>query len=200
MSSSTSFTSGEYPRGRRPGGQDTRAAIVAAARACFTEVGYERASLRAIARRAGVDPALVHHYFDGKPALFVEVLHMAADPRRIAERLHIEPGREKGSKLVAAFLGMWEPGPRFISLVQAVSGSPDAADGLREFLSERVWSFVAGAEPDGDGVPVRRALIASQLFGVGWTRYVLRLEPFASASIEQVAAWVGPTIDRYFDP
>jgi AcrR family transcriptional regulator len=175
---------------------------VAAARAAFAEQGYERASLRGIARRAGVDPALVHHYFGGKPDLFVEVLHLASDPRLIAERIH-ESGRGWGTDLAAAFLGLWErPRPDgrspFVSFVEAIAASQEASDGLREFLSDRVWSYV----DDGDGNEVsalRHCLVASQLFGMAWTRYVVRLEPFASAPLADVAAWVGPAIDRAID-
>jgi len=206
LSSSTQFTSGERGEpaaralGRRPGKPCTREAIVAAARAAFAEQGYERASLRGIARRAGVDPALVHHYFDGKPELFVEVLHLAEDPRDIAARMR-DVGSGGGKDLVAAFLQLWErPRPDgrspFVGLVEAVAASQEASDGLREFLVDRVWSYVDEGRDDQEGAAVRHCFIASQLFGLAWTRYVLRAEPFASASINQVAEWVGPAIDR----
>jgi AcrR family transcriptional regulator len=189
--------------GRRPGKQDTRADIVAAARASFADCGYERSSIRAIARRADVDPALVHHYFASKAALFVEALFMQSDPRVLAEEIHAErasPGA--GRDLVRGFLSIWDrptadgATPPFVSVVQAVSGSPQAADGLREFLMERIWTYV-GRDEDPDVAAMRRSLIASQLFGLGWTRYILRLEPFASASTDQLADWVGPTLDRF---
>jgi AcrR family transcriptional regulator len=186
--------------GRRPGKQDTRQAIVMAARQAFAEQGYESTSLREIARRAGVDPALVHHYFAGKPALYVEVINLGRDPRAIVEEVRgAAPG--KGTLMVLGFLGLWEggsdDGSRFISAVQAMSSSPEAADGFREFLAERVWSFVADPDEDPDAGALRRCQVASQLFGLAWSRYLIRLEPFASATPEQLAAWVGPTIDRY---
>src|ERR1700722_12811986 len=96
------------PGGRRPGRQGTRAAILEAARASFAEDGYERVSLRGIARRAGVDPALVHHYFGGKPALFVEVLHLGRDPRGIVEEVADDPPAGRGVRLVRAFLAQFE--------------------------------------------------------------------------------------------
>jgi AcrR family transcriptional regulator len=183
--------------GRRPGNQDTRAAILAAARACFTEEGYEQASLRGIARRAGVDPALVHHYFAGKAQLFVEVLYLGRDPRQTAEAVMAsEAGR--GERLMREFLRQWErPGAerdtRFVNMAQAVAGSSGAADALREFLVERVWSTTL---PDaGPAEELRRCRVSSQLFGVAWDRYVLRLEPFASASIDEIAAWMGPLVE-----
>jgi AcrR family transcriptional regulator len=188
------------PGGRRPGRQCTRAAILEAARASFAEDGYERVSLRAIARRAGVDPALVHHYFGGKPALFVEVLHMGRDPRGIVEEMVEDHAPGHGARLVRAFLAVWEErggedrNAPYVNLVQAVAASPHAADGLREFLTERVWAKVVVDEDPADG-KLRRALVASLLFGVAWNRYLLRLEPFASATMDDVAGWVGPGIE-----
>jgi AcrR family transcriptional regulator len=175
---------------------------VAAARAAFAEQGYERASLRGIARRAGVDPALVHHYFDGKPDLFVEVLHLASDPRLLAAAIH-ESGRGRGTDLAAGFLRLFErPRPDgrspFVGLVEAVAASREASDGLREYLAERVWSYVDQGQ-DADEAAVRHCFVASQLFGLAWTRYILRLEPFASAPVDEVAAWIGPAIDRAVD-
>jgi AcrR family transcriptional regulator len=202
MISSTGGPLDRTSAGRRPGHPDTRSEIIASARALFTETGYERASLRAIARQAGVDPALVHHYFANKAALFVEALYMNTDPRVVAERIHAEVGSgQAGRDLVSAFLGIWDrPGrgaaQSFTSAVQAVSASREAADGLREFLMERVWSIVGrGEQPEV--AALRRSLVASQLFGLGWTRYVLRLEPFASAPVRVLADWLGPTIDGW---
>jgi AcrR family transcriptional regulator len=98
------------PRGRRPAGSDTRAEIVAAARTEFAEAGYAAASIRSIARRAEVDPALVHHYFDGKPALFGEVLDFPVNPEVLLRRLHETPREKLGSALVATFLDVWDDG------------------------------------------------------------------------------------------
>jgi AcrR family transcriptional regulator len=185
--------------GRRPGKGDTRADIVAAARVCYADQGYDRASIRGIARRAGVDPALVHHYFDGKPPLFVEVLKLAG-PAAVEEADEsARPGQ--GAELLRAFLLLWEPldplaGAAFVNAVQAASASPAAANGLREFLVDRVWAHV-GRQDDPADRALRRALVASQLIGVAWDRYLLRLEPFVSATIDEIALWVGPTLDRY---
>jgi AcrR family transcriptional regulator len=175
---------------------------VAAAGAAFVEQGYERPSLRGIARRAGVDPALVHHYFGGKAALFAEALKLGRDPREIA--LQMAQGGT-GTDLALAFLGLWEGSrPRaggvssFVTAAQAVCSSPEAAAGLREFLEERVWSVLPcdqGVDPGERDL--RRGLVMSQLMGMGWARYVLRFEPLASASVEEVARMVGPTLDRY---
>ncbi len=186
------------PAGRRPRGADTRTEILDAARQAFAEEGYEHSSVRGIARRAGVDPALVHHYFGDKARLFVEILHLTRDPRAGVDDMHATGG-VTGARIVRNFLAGWEggtddegPGGRFATVVEAVASSPRAADALREFLEERVWSRVA--EP-----PRSRALITAQLFGLAWTRYVLRVEPVASADPEELAVWVGATIDTLLE-
>ena len=206
MSSSTEFPTGEShhrvrQRGRRPGKTDTRAAILAAADTVFAEDGYAEASLRGIAQLAEVDPALVHHYFDGKAALFVEVMGLPSDFAVVRDEVSRSPG-SKGAALVERFLVYWDGdkatgrASSFLSLVQAVSSSPQAAQSLNQFLADRIWSRVV-RDPDDAEWHLRRALIASQLAGLGFQRYVQCLEPLASATPAQVATWVGPTIDRY---
>lgn len=189
--------------GRRPGKRDTRAHILDAARAAFVEGGYDRPSLRAIARRAGVDPALIHHYFDGKAALFAEVMRLGRDPREIAMEM-AEVGGD-GTHLAQAFLEVWERGrpweggqAPFVTTCQAVSSSPEAAAGLREYLEERVFS-VTDCDAGPEESHARKGLVASQLMGIAWVRYVLALEPIASAPIERVARWIGPTLDAYMN-
>jgi len=185
------------PRGRRPGKRDTRAEILDAARQAFRAEGYDRATIRSVARRAAVDPSLVHHYFGDKAGLFVAAMDLARDPRQVAEQLSREGG-PKGVGLVLAFLAIWEgprstgePGSAFVAMVQAASTAPEVATALREFLSERVW------RPEGGEPAWAPALVSSQLAGIGWARYIMRVEPIASATPEEVAAFVGPTIDRY---
>jgi len=188
--------------GRRPGRPETRAEILEAARELFAAEGYEGASLRAIARRAGVDPALVHHYFADKPALFMGAMRLPFDPRPVQE--HGEAGGFSGTRVVQRFVEMWDEAERtesnFVAVAQAMCASPAVADAVREFLGERV--FARAPDPDGaaPGEPLamrRRALISAHLVGLAWTRFVLRLEPVASASPELVARWAGPAIERY---
>jgi AcrR family transcriptional regulator len=181
---------------------------VAAARRCFAADGYDHTSIRGIAREAAVDPALVHHYFQGKPALFVEVIHAVRDP---GEPLHIDGcPPTPGAHAVLGFLSVWEPldedGPerfhrgapatnRFCTAMQAVTASPDIADALREFLLDRVWARIPHRPGEDDDVwKLRRALVASQLVGMGFQRYVMRLEPVASATPLQLARWFGPAV------
>jgi AcrR family transcriptional regulator len=178
--------------GRRPGRPDTRGEILRVAREYFQEVGYAGASLRGIAVRALVDPSLVHHYFpDGKAALFAEALQFARDPRLVVEEVAATGGG--GAGVVRGFLGLWEGpgGGDFVSVAQAMCTSPAIADAVREYLAERIWTRTQG------GQNAQRALVASQLMGLAWVRYVLRLEPLASAPVEEVAALIGPTLDNY---
>lgn len=190
--------------GRRPGKRDTRADIVTAARSVFAEAGYAQASLRGIAHRAGVDPALVHHYFDGKAPLFAEVMGLPAGLPDAAADLTARQ-TPRGGEIVLAFVRLWDrqsaqtdgPNP-FLSLVQAMTSSPHAADSLAEFAAER---FSPPAATNSKEAQLRRSLVGSQLLGLGFQRYVLRSPPLADAPPEQVAAWAGPAIDRYLhDP
>ncbi len=200
-------------KGRRPGKRDTRAEIVGAARRVFAQAGYDRASLRAIAAEAGVDPALIHHYFaGGKPLLFAESMHLGSDPRRIVDGIgHLEPhpgagAPSLGQAIVAGFLAMWDAadaeagspaGTSFVTFVQAASASPAAADAVREFLTDRIWSKAAAQQIPAEQRARNQSLVASQLMGLGFARYVLRLPALVEASADQLSRWAGPTIDRY---
>jgi AcrR family transcriptional regulator len=186
------------PAGRRPGVPNTRQSILDAAQAEFAAAGYNAASVRRVARRAGVDPSLVYHYFTDKAGLFVACLDLPADPRAVQAEVGLGP--PSGARIVDRFLAQWEqgedePGRSFVTLTQAVSSAPEVARALREFLAERVWAH----RPGGDSQAARKtaSLVSSQLLGVAWARYVMRMEPLASAPRADVAEWVGPTIDRY---
>jgi AcrR family transcriptional regulator len=184
--------------GRRPGEAVTRQAIIEAARTCFLEQGYTATTIRAVARHAGVDPALVYHYFGDKPGLFVALLELPVDPRRV--RNQASRGGFSGVKLVERFLAQWETGPQppgqtFVAVAQAMSASPEVARAMREFLAERVWSDPP-IETDPETLERVYGLVSVQLMGTAWTRYILRTEPIASASRREVAAIVGPVIDR----
>jgi AcrR family transcriptional regulator len=184
------------PPGRRPGGPDTRSAIIDAARAEFAERGYSAATIRQVARRAAVDPSLVYHYFTDKAGLFVASINLPADPRQVQRGAR--GARLDGARIVDSFLAQWEdgttePGQSFVTLTQAVSSAPEVARAVRDFLTERVWAHHDGA--DGESVALTTSLVSSQLLGAAWARYVIRMEPIASAPRSQVAAWLGPIIE-----
>ena len=157
--------------------------------------------MRGIAKRAGVDPALVHHYFTDKSELFVETMALPMDPRKVQAQVAADSHGFSGERLVERFLTQWEMGPpgqgsSFVTLVQAMAASPRTADTMREFLSDRLTPHGRPGDDD-DTQRRRRALISSQLLGLAWVRYVMRVEPVASADRSEVARWVGPTIDHY---
>ena len=190
------------PGGRRPGNADTRAEIIAAARLVFADQGYEKASLRAVARTAGVDAALVHHYFDGKSDLFVAAMALPFDPRTVKNEYHgEEPVPYSGEATVEGFLTMWDlaegTGSSFASCVAAMATNPSVADAMREFVNERVWSVTRGDDEDDQTFWHRRALMSSALMGLAFTRYILRVPPISTATPKEIAAWAGPTLTRF---
>ena len=186
--------------GRRPGKVDTKGDIIEAARRVFASKGYDGASLRAIAREAGVDPALVHHYFDGKASLFVAAMALPFDPRTVKDGAGT--GAKVGGPDVESFLAMWDraegTGSDFASCAAAMAASPAVADAIREFVAERVWSVLIPNPGESEAVTARRrALVSAQLMGLAFTRYILRVPPISTASPRQIARWVGPTLRRY---
>jgi AcrR family transcriptional regulator len=185
--------------GRRPGGGDTRAQILAAARPAFAEQGYDGTSLRAVARAAGVDPALVHRFYGGKAALFGAAMDLPAEPGALVRGLLAEGVDGLGERIVRTFLGVWDTPAaqdRLVALLRTGVSSSASADLLRGFVTDAVLEPVAGATGHDDG-PLRASLVGSQLVGLAVARYVLRIEPLASADADAVAAAIGPTLQRY---
>jgi AcrR family transcriptional regulator len=185
--------------GRRPGRSGTREAILAAARESFTASGYDRASIRDIARRAGVDPALVHHYFGTKHELFTEAIELPLDLVAVVETL-IQGERERvGERIVALLLSVWDnrlDRSPLIALIRSAVTSEDAARMLREFLGSVLFVRLAEAL-DVPDAPLRASLVASQIMGLMVARYIVRIEPIASAPAPVVIAAVGPNVQRY---
>jgi AcrR family transcriptional regulator len=188
------------PGGRRPGNADTRGEIVEAAKHVFAAKGYDGASLRAVAREAGVDPALVHHYFDGKASLFVAAMALPFDPRTVAEHTAASPPASVGARIIEGFLTMWDhaagTGSSFAACAAGMAASTNVADAMREFVADRVWGNTPVKEGESDS-PTRHALISSQLMGLAFTRYIMRVPPVSTATPEQIGRWAGPTLDRY---
>ena len=185
------------PRGRRRTGEDTRGALIAAARDAFAEHGYEGATVRGIAGRAGVDPAMVNHWFGGKEALFTAALDIPFDPAQVLpELLDGDPGRI-GERVVRRFVGIWDAtgGAPLAALVRSVAGHEAAARMLREFVTRVLLVRLAAVAPDRP--ELRATLVGSQLIGLGMARYVVRIEPLASAPVDEVVAAVAPTVQRY---
>jgi AcrR family transcriptional regulator len=185
--------------GRRPGSGDTRGDILAAARAAFGERGFEGATIRDIAARAGVDPALVHHYFGSKQQLFVAAMEFPIDLRTMVPRLVDGPADELGERFVRLVLELWET-PALRPLLLGVMGSaptdPVAAAMLRQTLVEGPILALT-LSIDRPHAALRATLAGSQMIGLALARYVVGVEPLASASPDALARSVGPTIQRY---
>lgn len=188
--------------GRRPGRQDTREAILAAARTAFAEKGFDGASIRHIAGEAGVDPALVHHYFGTKDQLFVAAMDFPLDPAKILPQVAAGGIDGLGERLVRMFITIWDgpAGKAGVALVRSAMRSDLAARLLREFLTTQVLRRVLDhLDIDPAEVPTRGNLVASQMIGLAVVRYVIKLEPLASADPEAVVAAVAPNIQRYLE-
>jgi AcrR family transcriptional regulator len=185
--------------GRRPGESSTRDDILAAAAAAFAEHGYDRATIRGIAAVAGVDPALVIHYFGSKDALFEEVLRLPVRPSDVFAR-GVAAGADKlGSTIVRTFLETWSPPEqrvRLTAMLRSAMTNERAMHLLRDLLVREVFAPMTATlgVPDAE---LRATLVGSQLVGLALMRYVGRIEPLASASIDELVAAVGPTVQSY---
>jgi AcrR family transcriptional regulator len=183
--------------GRRPGSADTRGEIITAARKIFSENGFDKATIRGIAREARVDPALVHHYFDTKEGIFVAALQLPVDPAKAIPLILEGPRDQIGERLVRFILTMTadsqarEP---VIALMRSAMTNEQIVAMIREFLTQAVLNRVV----EGLGIaPVRMEVAFAQMFGVVLLRYVLRLEPLASVELEELVEILAPTIQRY---
>ncbi|WP_433825536.1 TetR family transcriptional regulator [Actinoplanes sp. CA-015351] len=186
--------------GRRPGNPDTREAILAAARSAFAEKGYDGASIRAIATSAGVDPALVHHYFGSKDKLFLATMNSPMDPLDLITEAAAGSRDEIGEKFVRAFLVIWDgpAGAAGVALLRSTVGNEWATTMFREFIITQILRRAVPKlgldEAEGQ---LRVTFAASQMVGMAMARYVIKVEPLASAPIDVVVAAIGPTVQRY---
>jgi len=181
---------------RRKDAGDARSAILRAASAEFLASGYDDTSLRAVARRAGVDPALVHHYFDDKAALFAEALEAPARPQDIVRLALAAPRDRLGETIVRAVLEAIDAPAtrdRMRQLVRTALGHDFAARMLRQFLVREVLSRIAG-ELDAPDAELRATLAASQIVGLLVVRAGIQAEPLASAPVDEVVRRVGPVV------
>ncbi|HEY3686721.1 MAG TPA: TetR family transcriptional regulator [Streptosporangiaceae bacterium] len=183
--------------GRRPGPTETREAILTAARELFGERGYDGATIRAIAGQAGVDPALVHHFFGNKEQVFVAAMAVPFNPAEAIPRVLEGPQEEFGERLVRFFLSVWDaPDSRsaFLGLVRSAMTNDQAAAMFREFLRQALLGRVAATL----GVsPLRAEAAMSHMIGVVLLRYVLRVEPLATLDEEELVRLIAPSIQRY---
>ena len=187
-------------RGRRPGSPDTKAAILAEARALFAAHGYAGTTVRAVAAATGVDAALVHHYFGTKDDLFLAALRAPLDPREVLMPVAAGGLDGAGERLMRTFLTVWDNEETRLPLLTLVRGvfDPEGRNLVRDGFMRMVLGPVGTAL--GVDEPERRmGLVASQLIGLVMVRYVLRLEPLASAPAAELVATYAPTVQRYLE-
>ncbi|HET9138945.1 TetR family transcriptional regulator [Actinophytocola sp.] len=186
--------------GRRPGQTETREDILAAARRLFGERGYDGTTIRGIAAEAGVNPALVHHFFGTKDRVFVAALNLPIDPGAVVARLTDGPREETAQRLLRMFLELWrEPDSRasFLALVRSVSTNERAAMMLRQFIERVMLTRLAEAL---DIPKLRLTGMVAQVMGIAMVRHIVGVEPIASADEEEIVAMVAPVLQRYLDP
>ena len=172
---------------------ETKAVILAAARERFAESGFERATIRAIATDANIDPSMVMRYFGNKDQLFAA----AADFDLQIPDLSDVDREQLGTRLVAHFVDRWERDEVMVVLLRSSTTNADAAQRMQAIFATQLLPAISGINP---GKPERRAgLIATQMLGLALCRYVLRLPPVVEMSRDEIVSWLGPTVQRYLD-
>jgi AcrR family transcriptional regulator len=188
-------------RGRRPGGPDTRRQILEAARRSFADRGFAGTTIRAVAGEAGVDPALVHHYFGAKDDLFLAALDVPVDPRVLVPPVFAAGTDGAGERLLRLFLSVWDDPQARLPLLALVRAGlvQEAPESLLEQGMLRMLLTPLRAALDPADADRRVELVVSQVVGLVVTRYLLRLEPLASMPADDLVAAVAPTLQRYLD-
>jgi AcrR family transcriptional regulator len=171
----------------------SRAAILAAARDRFAADGYERATIRAIAADAQIDPAMVMRYFGSKEKLFAA----AADFDLRLPDLAAIPREQLGEALVRHFVDRWDGDGTLTALLRVGVTHESAAERMRDIFASQLVALMAGWTGDEAAARVRAGLVASQILGLALCRYVLSLPPVAALSPDEVVSWLGPTVQRY---
>lgn len=182
-------------RGPRTDG-NAQEEILAAARRQFARHGYGGATLRAIAADAGVDVALISYYYGAKSALFVESLKLPVNPADVLSGLLAGPTADLATRLLTQLLAVWDNPATGGPLIDVLRSATTQADVLREFIERELLARLATAI-DAPDAALRAAAAVSLIFGFIFARYVLRIEPLASASHEELVTLVAPSLQRY---
>ncbi|MYW10549.1 TetR family transcriptional regulator [Streptomyces sp. SID2563] len=171
----------------------TRAAILAAARARFAADGYQKATIRAIASDAKIDPSMVMRYYGNKAGLFAAAV--AIDPG--LPGLPLEPQEQIGRTLVRHFLTLWEENGELTALLRVGSTDPAAADRMQSVLRDQLIPLARRLGHAPEQASTRAALCASAVLGLALTRYVLRFPASVALDPEEIVDWLGATVQRY---
>jgi len=184
------MTAPETPRRRSDA---TRAAILEAARSRFASDGYERATVRAIAHDAGIDPSMVMRYYGSKEGLFAAVI----DVELVLPDLDVIPVEDVGTALVGHFLDLWESDGVLQTLLRVGVTNEAGAARMRDVFAGQILPLADRFVATRQDAARRAALVASQVLGMALVRYVLRFGPAADLTRADVVAWLGPTVQRY---
>lgn len=190
---------GRPARGAADEGPGAQERILRAARAQFAERGYDKTTMRGIARAAGVDAALVHHYFGTKDDVFAAAIEVSFEPAMVVPQILGQGVEGIGERLARFFVGVWEnPATRapMLAVIRSALTHEAAAKVLRNFVLRRLLERVA-AELDVPDPRFRAELAASHMVGIVILRYVVQVEPLASADPEEIVRIVAPTLQRY---
>ena len=185
--------------GRPRGKTDTRNVILTSARHMFAAAGYDNTSVRDIASAAGVDPAMIRHYFGSKAELFRATMGWPFEPAEIAARITAGDAREIGDRLTRVFFEAWEqPESRapLLAILRGAATHDESATLVRQFIQGQVYAHIAAhiAEPDAE---LRVDLAMAQLLGIAYLRHILRVEPVASTPVNELIKRVAPVISRH---
>ncbi|MEX0426994.1 TetR family transcriptional regulator [Nocardioides sp. DS6] len=189
--------------GRRRGHPETRLEILQAARSLFAERGFAGTSVRAVASAAGVDVALVYHYFESKDGLSRAALELPIDPTALVAHIVAHGTDEAPRRLAETFLEVWdspETGPAMVGFLRRVLADEKSSVLVRDFVSATLLRNAAGqllSDVDPDEARERMALVVSQMLGVVVLRKVLRVEPIASMPADRLAGALTATVARY---
>jgi len=189
-------------RGRRQGEPVSRDAVLSAAKERFATEGYEKTTLRAIARDAHVDPSMVLYLFGSKEELFRESLRLIIDPEVLVAALTGATDDEPdiGTRMVRTYLRIWETpdtAATVRAMLQSATSNSHAHDAFRGFMQNYVLTAVSGVLGGGEQARLRATLAASQLVGTALLRYVIEVPPLATLPVEEVVALIAPTVTRY---
>jgi AcrR family transcriptional regulator len=186
--------------GRRPGNPDTRETILQTAQKAFAANGFTGATIRGIAAEAGVDPALVHHYFGTKENLLLATVQVPVNPREVVDTVTSGPVETLGTRLAGMVLSVWASpaGTALAAALRSAIDDPAIARTIREFLlSQVIRRVLRHVGCPAQELDIRAALLASQMIGVIMGRHILKLEPLASQPIQALVPQVGATLQRY---
>jgi AcrR family transcriptional regulator len=196
----TDATARRRGRPRRTESADTRDRILNAAREEFSERGYEKTSVRAIAKAAGVDSALVHHYYGTKEQVFEAAVEVAFAPAlKVRDAVVEGPLDDVGERMTRVIFGLWEnPVTRtpLLAIVRSAVNTEAAAAVFRRLVSAQLMRRIAG-RLDAPDAELRTELAAAQLVGVAMMRYVIKMEPVASVDVEQIIRRVAPVVQGH---